>query len=299
MSLLNRPSDGLLSVLLALRRAILAYGPQTEESLVALCAPAALDGKSDMARKTLTRWKQLGFFQVSKNRVEISPQIEMIGPDDVDGLRASLLRLVLDPTNNPGLIGEVGSSLEDNESSLGSDFTRAACWALAQDPYRFTATWPAVQSLQNEQAIAPRPFVNDTRWQGFAEWATFSGLAWSTVAPSRLVLDPAFAIESLLPDIFAGETYLEQTSFLTRLAQHLPVVDGGRYRTSVENQIEKPWRSLRSNEISPSLSAALLHLEENGRMEIQTRADAPQKLLLGRDGRELRSVSHFGYKKGA
>ena len=95
MSLLNRPSDGLLSVLLALRRAILAYGPQTEESLVALCAPAALDGKPDMARKTLTRWKQLGFFHVSKNRVEMSPQIETIGPDDVDGLRASLLRLVL------------------------------------------------------------------------------------------------------------------------------------------------------------------------------------------------------------
>ncbi len=297
MSLLNRPSDGLLSVLLALRRAILAYGPQTEESLVALCVPASLDGKPEMARKTLTRWKQLGFFQVSKDRLVICPQIATIGPDDVDSLRALLLRLVLDPTNNPGLIGEVGSSIEDNESSLGSDFTRAACWALAQDPYRFTATWPAVESLQNEQAIAPRPFVNDTRWQGFAEWAAFSGLAWSAVAPSRLVLDPAFAIQNLLPDIFAGETYLDQSSFLTRLARHLPVIDGGRYRTIIENQIQKPWRSLRSNEISPSLSAALLHLEENGRLELQTRADAPQKLLLGRDGRELRSISHLGYKE--
>ena len=64
MSILNRPSDGLLSVLLALHRGVLAYGPQSEAALLDLVAPSTVvpDGKPDMARKSLTRWTQLGFF---------------------------------------------------------------------------------------------------------------------------------------------------------------------------------------------------------------------------------------------
>ena len=64
MSILNRPSDGLLSVLLALRRAVLAYGPRPDSELIELVAPSSVvtEGKPDLARKTLNRWKQLGFF---------------------------------------------------------------------------------------------------------------------------------------------------------------------------------------------------------------------------------------------
>lgn len=306
MSLLNRPSDGLLSVLLALRRAILAYGPQPEDRLVGLCAPASVvpGAKPDMARRTLTRWRQLGFFQQdSKGRLTLSPEIATIGADDTDGLRAALLRLILDPTNNATLIAEKGSSPEDDtERSLGSDFTRAACWTLAQDPYRFTAKWRSVggvgvERLQTEQSVKPVPFVNDVRWQGFEEWAAFVGIAWKTVEPSRLVLDPSFAIRSVLPKVFDRTRDLDQRTFLARLAQQLPILDDGQYRTLVQSGIEKPWRSLGSNEISPCLSVALLHLEENGRIELQTRADAAQKLLLGRDGRELRPLSHIHYSQ--
>jgi len=78
----------------------------------------------------------------------------------------------------------------------------------------------------------------------------------------------------------------------------LPIIDGGRFRILVEKQVERPWRSLRSNAISPCLSLALLHLEEKGRIELEMRADAAQKVMVGRDGRELRSVSHIVYKQG-
>lgn len=295
MSVLNRPSDGLLSVLLALRRALVAYGPQTEERLVALCAPPSIapDGKPDMARKTLTRWKQLGMFREVDGKIDVGAGVASVGVDDVDGFRRVLLSLVLDPLSNPAFADERGvAASDDQERTLASDFTRAAAWVLAQDPYSFVPVWSDVQGLQRDQAIEPHPFVNDTRWQGFVEWAAFLGLGW-TASRVRLVLDPTFAVRSKLDGVFTGSDELDQATFLSRLADMVPVVDGGRYRLAVESEVRKPWRTLRPDEISPCLSAVLLHLEAAGELRLEARADAPHRTLLGRGGRELRRVSHF------
>lgn len=291
MSILNRPSDGLLSVLIALRRALIAYGHQTEARLLGLCAPASVvpDGKPDMARKTLTRWKQLGFFLEVEGQIRLHPDVARIGADDVSGLRAFVLRLILAPENNTALTSE---SSEDNEGSRASDFTRATAWALVQDPYTFPTKYnDGVEALQATQRVSPRPFANDTRWGGFAEWAVFIGIGWNA-AKVGLVLDPFFAVRVVLHDVFSGATELPQETFLTRLAETLPIVDGGRYRIAVEKQIMEPWIQLRPYQISPSLSAALLNLEARGDIRIDARSDAPQCLLLGRGGREIRPFSH-------
>ena len=78
MSILNRASDGLLSVVLALRRAILAYGPLLEQDLLEIVAPRTVtpDGKSEMARMTLRRWKQLGFFAEHDGRISLESTVE-------------------------------------------------------------------------------------------------------------------------------------------------------------------------------------------------------------------------------
>jgi hypothetical protein len=96
-----------------------------------------------------------------------------------------------------------------------------------------------------------------------------------------------------LNDVFLGSAELPQETFLSHLTTCLPIVDNGLYRQSVESQIGKPWRNQRLNEISLSLSAALLQLEAAGKIRLEARADAPQTLLLGRGGRELRKVSHI------
>lgn len=97
MSILNRPSDGLLTVLLALRRAVLAYGPQSDSDLIELVAPSSVvpEGKPDLTKKTLSRWKQLGFFDDVDGVVHLNSAIASIGSDDLPGLRAVVLRLVL------------------------------------------------------------------------------------------------------------------------------------------------------------------------------------------------------------
>jgi len=292
MSILNRASDGLLTVLLALRQALLAYGPESDADLLALVAPPSIvpDGKPDMARKTLSRWKQLGFFADVDGVVHLGASVAGIATDDLDGLRAAVLKLVLASENNPAFTSENG---DDNEASKASDCTRAMAWTLAQDPYAFPTKYKGgVESLQHEQGVDPRPFANDTRWAGFIEWATFLGIGW-TATKIPFVPDPAFAVRSSLGEVFLDGAELSQADFFARLATIVPIVDSGRYRTSVEDQIARRWRDQLASEISPSLSAALLTLEATGELRIEARSDAPQRMLLGRAGREVRAVSHL------
>lgn len=292
MSILNRPSDGLLTVLLALRRALLAYGPQSDSDLIRLVAPSAVvpDGKPDLAKKTLTRWKQLGFFADVDGSLQLNPAIADIAPDDMSALRAAILKLVLATENNPAF---AAGDEDDSEGSKASDCTRALAWTLAQDPYTFPAKYKAgVEVLQDEQGVRPRPFANDTRWAGFSEWATFLGAGWPTTK-INFVLDPAFAVRTALNDVFRDAGELSQADFFSRLAEALPIVDGGRYRVAVESQIGHRWREQLATEISPSLSTALLTLEANDELRIEARSDAPQRMLLGHAGRELRPVSHL------
>jgi len=291
MSILNRPSDGLLSVLLALHRGVLAYGPQSEGALLDLVAPSSVvpDGKPDMARKTLTRWKQLGFFSSDTDGViTLNSAIAAIAPNESDRLRAAVLKLVLAPENNPAfsLAGD-----DDQEGSRASDATRALAWVLAQDPYTFPSRYREVEQLRSSQGVEPTPFVNDTRWGGFTEWAAFLGAAF-TGAKVGLVPNPSFAVRTALDETFGNVDELAQAEFFTRLADALPVIDGGRYRAAVEAQISRPWRTHRSNEVSPSLSAALLTLEASRVLRLEMRSDAPTRVLLGRAGRELRSITH-------
>lgn len=291
MSILNRASDGLLSVLLSLRRALVAYGPQPEARLLELCAPVSVvpDGKASMARKTLTRWKQLGFFLEVDDRVRLHPDVMQIDVDDLGALRCHILRRVLAAENNPLLNADPDAQ---SEKSLASDCSRALAWALSQDPYSFQmlAGHKAVEALETAQNVDPRSFRNDTRWPSLKEWAPFLGLA--VPSAKGLVMNPAFALGAVLSDVFAGSIELPQASFFTSVAAALPVVDKGRYFELVQSQIGRPWTRVKEHEVSPALSVALLTLEARGDLRLEVRSDAAQRILLGRGGRELRPVSH-------
>jgi hypothetical protein len=293
MSILNRPSDGLLSVLLALRKAVIAYGAQPYDELVELVAPASVT-TPEMAKHTLTRWTQLGFFSESDGKIFLSDAVSTFPLDDLDGLRAAVLRLILLPDNNADLLS---GEAEDDERSRAVDCTRALAWSLAQDPYTFPNSFDDGEDLQNHQGIAPKLFANSTRWNGFVEWAVFLGTAWRTLR--TVVPCPTFALRSVLGEVFQGSTELSEHDFFWRLPIILPVLDGGTYRMTVEGQIARPWRKLLGHEVSPSLSAALLTLEHEGAVRLEARSDAPSRRLLGPGGMESRVVSHVVHLGGA
>lgn len=293
MSILNRPSDGLVSVLIALRRAVIAYGPLDEDKLLQLCAPDAGPIKdSGMGRKTLTRWKQLGVFEPTANaRITLSADVKGIVADDLATLRATLLRLVLAEQNNPGLAAERSDDEEARtEQTRSTDFSLAAAWALAQDPYTFATSHPQAEALRTSQGLENRLFSNNTRWNGFVEWAMFLGIG--TSVGGNLVLNPWFALASVLEEVFRGRSELTYEQLLTDLADALPILDGGRYRQVITAQVAQPWKTFRDNEASPCLSLGLRTLQEKKILHLDSRSDAPECTLLGRGGRTLSTFSH-------
>lgn len=291
MGILNRASDGLVSVLIALRRALIAHGPLQEDRLLAICAPpAVVDQNELMARRTLVRWDQLGLFRTAGDRVHLADDFKRIAAGDLDSLRGALLRLVMSPDNNPGLGSEIKPPEDD---SRAADFTRASAWILAQDPYTFPPSWEGVDELQNRQAADPRLFTNSTRWNGLVDWGVFLGIACPSPSGTGAVPNPAFAVRAVLDDVFGGVTESPQETFFSRLGNALPVVDGGVYREAVALSVPRVPRQMRDNEVSASLSIALLQLEASDEIRLQTKADAPYRLLLGRRGRELRRVTHI------
>lgn len=286
MSILNRPSDGLLSVMLAVRRAIAAFGAMDEAKVIALCAPPSVVSEPDMIRKTITRWKQIGFFEDRDGKLDLAPSFASIALDDLRSLRSELLRLVLSQENNPWL------SSDGTESKAG-DWTRAAAWVLAQDLYSFPTDYAGVEALQEHQAVEPRVFANDTRWHGFVEWSAFLGIAWNWKSRTGTMFEPGFAVEAVLPSVLRSAEQMSMPDFLPRLAAVFPVIDSGIYADIVQQGLRRPWRTPRPDHVSPCLSAALARLEAGGVVRMETRSDAPQVWLLGQSGRERRQVSHI------
>ena len=291
MGILNRPSDGLLSVFIALRRALIAFGPLPDDQLLALCAPpSAVDKEENMARKTLVRWQQLGFFASRAGRIHIADAYNSIALDDLESLRIAILRLILSPTNNE-LLGADSSA--DDDTTRAADFSRAASWFLSQDPYTFRPSWDTVDDLQTVQGSKPRVFTNSTRWNGLLEWATFVGIAWPAPSGTGGIPVPALAIRAVLDEVFGTATELPQDGFFAALADALPVVSGARYWRAMSGSVPSLPRVKRENHVAQSLSLALLQLDAAEEIRLDARADAPYRQLVGRGGRELRRVSHL------
>ena len=139
---------------------------------------------------------------------------------------------------------------------------------------------------------------NNTRWDGLKAWTPFLGFGWSSRFPQgALVPDPTVAIRDALPVVFNKKGEISARSFLDRLAQEVPVLDGGTYRTEVEQHLregpESSWSPL-SGIVSTSTSRAIMRLVKRGILSAENRSDAPERVrLAGRNKTEIEVFSHF------
>ena len=91
VSILNEPSDGTLSVLLALRGALRAYGPMPSDRLLSLCAPETVSVGDERPRFTLQRWIQLGAFVEEGGEIRLASELDSETTDELASLRTTLL----------------------------------------------------------------------------------------------------------------------------------------------------------------------------------------------------------------
>lgn len=301
MSILNITSDGNHSTLIVLFKCLMAHnGRLDKNTLIGLCAPQTAVVNTHQAKNTLRTWLKLGLFEEDDAgcvSLSSSLSIDAVIPDQVENSLPKILRrLLLVEKNNRDIWG--------NEHSLAADFTRSLSWILAQNVYTVPGGGhPAIEKLEEGQIKNKdeRIFQNSTRWAGFKAWASFVGFGWISAVPDSktLIVDPRLAVQDELDIIFADSRELPAENFFQILAERLPVIDGGRYRLEVEARISsETWKKPKPEEISTSLTRALIQLNETGIIALASKGDADKKILLGQ-GERRRKVSHVLYKAEA
>lgn len=295
MSLLNRPSDGIYPVLIALFKLLEnEKGGLPKDQLLALCAPPAhCTGATDHASNTLNTWLSFGLFERKKDDV-IAIHSDIPSKErKLAHLKRLARKMVLSKENNEDLWA--------TEKSRAADFTRTLCWFLAQDAWTMEATsWDRVErQIRTQLPDGADILRNDTRWPGFKEWAEFLGFGWRSHVSKGTTPDPTDAVRETLPVVFGKQKSLSPGDFTARLAEQLPVLDGGAYRLEVEKILNSTddadsWRSAPDGQISSSLSRALLRLSEEGSLILELKADSSERVALtGRESRPIKEISAF------
>jgi hypothetical protein len=306
MALLNPPQI-LPNVAVVIVRALRsADGYQmTRDELEKTLAPAALPRGEGAALgpgskgldDTLTACVVVRLCEREGDLVRLHPQL----PDSVRDRRRELdiRRLMRDLM----LAEELNFGLWDTTEG-SRDLTRALAWYLAQDPLRAPGGWNepnGVDVVQESQFSAgERVFSNDTRWGAFDRWTSFLGFGVRLPRDSKNVLvpDPTPAIRDVVKDLLTAAR-TEVPSFVEELGRRLPVLDSGGYRREVEARMRPDAISASADQLSPSLTHALLRLRDERVLVIEDLADAPMKMRLPDGFGPERTVTHVSLETGS
>ena len=308
MTILNRQSDGLPSILLTLTRLVAREKEITRDSLLALCSPPGdtskdKDGESSASgrlRGTLSRWTSLGLFSNEDGKIKLNFQLRPaeLADENVKGLTEICRRLLFESQQALPLWPKDGSLSEEN-AGLAADLCRGLAWCLAQDIYALPSSFVGVEALVQLQVQDGRfIFLNDTRWPGLLTWARYLGFA--TGEDSRLLFDPTIAVRGHIDEVINAKESLPASEFIGRLAVRLPVLDSGTYRMQVESSLKlETWHPPATDHLSMSLSLALRRLQKQGLLSFETKADAGSRLTFtGQYGRSWGDFTHVRLLEG-
>lgn len=161
------------------------------------------------------------------------------------------------------------------ENSENKSFTYVLAWLLGQ--LSGTAIhWKSDQHLNMQRQMKGTEtyeLTNDDRFAMVCYWARFLGFVTQLDLGGQRVAvpDPTDAIARYLPDVFAQDRHLSLSSFLSRLSNLCPVLEGGQVRNEIEARLhtQRP-----PAEISAATSLALWRLEKRQRIRLEMNSDA-------------------------
>lgn len=293
MSVLNQASDGLYTVLIALARAIVRFGPRNREDLLLACGSAVEAIDPSQLTQTLNRWTELGLFGQNDGLVVIAePYRAALGrtADEAESRLPAIVRTV-------AMLPENNDRFWEREKSKAADLSRAVAWMLAQDVYSLDGNVKKLALLEEAQIVDSSKQTigrNDTRWNGLKAWMLYLGFARDGM---QWVVDPTEALRDALPMIFGSTRDLTGPTFVENAAAVLPVLDGGSYRIQVEASLkETAWPRPRAGLLSLSLSRAIQRLDREGAISLANRSDTEGVVTLsGTAMRTWRDVSHVTF----
>lgn len=292
MSLLNLTSDGLPNILVALYATLAkARSPTTTKDLLDTVAPESVVRDPRLARTTLNRWIELGLFKVDPDTGALSldraPDTDMKNEADiVRAVRLAARRAAFSEENN--------ADLWAREEARAADLSRSLAWLLAQDVYRLGEQ--NLFTLASDHLIGTNATLmqNEARVSGLKSWGYFFGFIRHAGTND---VDATLAIDDILPECIAPGEEMPARELVERIAQVLPVIDGGAYRIAVQSRLrDNALPLLQSDQLSTSLSRAIFGFMVDQTLLFESRADVGSSIVLtGRDG--LRAGHRYTWVK--
>ena len=142
--------------------------------------------------------------------------------------------------------------------------------------------------------------LNDSEKSYFLEYAHFLGFVEIQGSAGNYISDPTRVIMSILPLIFINDTILPISEFKIRLANLVPVLDGGFYRTEVEDILTSSSNmEHKETEFSKALSHALCRLKSNGVINFPKKKDDDKNVMDFSSAHNEPSVSEIRYMREA
>ena len=263
--------------------------PMLRQQAAELLMPSALSSDSsqpDSVMVALDVLIDLGLLLERQSGLRIDPKVEEADLEDERWFQREMRRRVLSSGRNKDL-------LKSDEGTR--ELTKALAWFLAQPVDNPPASYnPAskgetnsVTQLMNEQfgsdAGARSILANSYRWAPFVRWAKYLGfLNYLPLKDGGPSPDPSEAIRDELTDLadeLSGE--IELPRLVMALGKSLPVLDEGAYRKLVENSMdERPASSGGGENLSASLSLALIRLKDEGVLDLRRVSDSPATRTL-------------------
>ena len=208
-----------------------------------------------------------------------------VSPDAINVSEDGFVRLLQERLINPAQAGNFGQVA----------FPRALAWFLCQDP---ASPLPWGQNHRNRVESdcgtegGAFELTNSAGCNQFIYWARFLGFAWRLNIDRQNVVipDPTRSIAREMGRWEETTEWLPTAEVLSRLADKMPVLEGGVARAEIESRLA-PEKQRTSELVSRSTSFALRRLERSGQIQMDRLADA---LAVNLDfGSEPRAVSHL------
>jgi hypothetical protein len=180
-------------------------------------------------------------------------------------------------------------------------FFRAMTCLLVQQGYTFMGGEILLPGKNGNAQKAVNRWLPDERGLNLSnELATFlqygDYLGFLEPFGEGYIVDPTRAIEPYLKVVFDSEKKLPLRVFIERLAEKIPLLDGGRFRRLLEPLMEGlGWHTREVYKVSPSLSHALLRLESSFRLRFDKASDDTSSMQLQLPEGKHRFVSEVVY----
>lgn len=282
MSLINNANPGSQIDLMSIVYRVLlrAAAPMPEERLIALCRPETLPINDDQ-RKRLPG--ELQFWA--------EPAHQLWTKDDSGSY--SLARRASRDASTPSDIASVVSPLlmktdiptvfdpKHGADGVAKLMTILACVLAVPDfsPLGHRTITKEVLDEFQGRYLPPESRLNASNEISEAiAYGHFLGF-FEPAAEGGHVVDPTEAVAIALKEVLEPDADLAIRDLISGLAEKLPVLDGGRFRTEVEAKMaERGFRLPSEDRLSRTMSHALYRLRVGGFIKLEELSDDPHQL---------------------